>query len=465
MTNPTLTIDTSLAQAVQERTGENVYQCYQCIKCTSGCPLAEYFDLRPNQVMRAVQFGQADVLDSRTIWMCAGCETCTTRCPQELDIARVMDALKMIAHERGKEPKVREVALFHKVFLNNVNVWGRAYELGLMAEMNLRTGQPFKDLPMGLKMIFKGKINFLPSIFRRRKRAKPVDGADEKIAYYPGCSLHGLAREFDTSARAVLAALDVAVEEPRGWICCGSTAAHSSDELLAVSLPMTNLALIEQAGFHAVTVPCAACFNRFKTAAHQAAENPDLKTEVDQKIGYSYRGGVEVESLLDVVVDKVGLKTVQGRVKRPLEGLKVVCYYGCLLTRPARITGAAHPEYPMQMDDLMRALGAEVLDWEYKTSCCGASLSLTQTEVALDLSRRILEGAKTVGADAVVVACPLCHTNLDARQAQMALAGVTPVLYFTQLMALAFGLDRQAALSKNLVDPKPMLAARGLLAS
>jgi heterodisulfide reductase subunit B len=357
------------------------------------------------------------------------------------------------------------VALFHKVFLNNVSVWGRSYELGLMAEMNLRTGQPFKDLPMGLEMIRKGKINFLPGIARPPKRVRPIDGADKKIAYYPGCSLHGLAREFDTSARAVLAMLDVAIEEPAGWVCCGSSAAHGRDELLAVSLPMTNLALIEQAGFREVTLPCAACFNRFKAATYQVTNDPDLKAVVAQKIGYHYRGEVQVESLLDVIVDKVGLKAVKSQVKRPLDGLKVACYYGCLLTRPAKITGAAHPEYPMQMDDLMRALGAEVLDWDYKTACCGASLSVTQTEVALDLSRRILEAAKMAGADAVVVACPLCHTNLDARQAQMELAGVTPVLYFTQLMALAFGLAGQAALGKNLVDPRPVLAARGLLAS
>jgi heterodisulfide reductase subunit C len=282
MMSVTSTFNPDLARMIRQRTGENVYQCYQCVKCTSGCPLAEYFDLWPNQIMRSVQLGQTETaLDNRTIWICASCETCTTRCPQGLDIARVMDALKMIAYEQGREPKVNEVALFHKVFLKNVKIWGRIYELGLMAEMNLRTGQPFKDLPMGLEMVSKGKINFLPSIGRRPSRVKPVDGAHKKIAYYPGCSLHGSAHEFDVSSRAVLAALGVAVEEPAGWVCCGSTVAHSRNELLAATFPMINLTLIEQAGFHEVALPCAACFNRFKTAAYQVANNPNLKTMVD----------------------------------------------------------------------------------------------------------------------------------------------------------------------------------------
>ena len=151
MTKLTATNEAGLAQTIQQELCENVYLCYQCVKCTSGCPLAEHFDLAPNQVLRALQLGQDEVaLNTRTI-----CETCTTRCPQGLDIAGIMDQLKMAAEERGVEPKVREAALFNKVFLRDVNILGRGYELGLMVEMNMRTGQPFKDLPMGLQMIRK----------------------------------------------------------------------------------------------------------------------------------------------------------------------------------------------------------------------------------------------------------------------------------------------------------------------
>lgn len=462
MANPMTTNKAGLAQVVQQEMDENVFLCYQCVKCTSGCPLAGYFDLAPNQVMRALQLGQDDLaLDSRTIWLCSGCETCTTRCPQGLDIAGIMDQLKMAAEERDVEPKVREAALFNKVFLRDVNILGRAYELGLMAEMNLRTGQPFKDLPMGLEMIRKRKIAFLPSFARPPRKVKSVEPAPNRIAYYPGCSLHSTATELDTSTRAVCESLGLDLVEPSGWMCCGSSAAHRVDRSLATTLPIRNLAIIEQSGLDEVTLPCAACFSRFKMAVYDIEHHPGMKAEVDATIGYEYQGNVAVRSLLDVIVNRVGLESVTEQVTVPLTGLKLVNYYGCLMTRPPEVTGATDPEYPMDMDHLMTTLGAESLDWSYKTSCCGASLSVTNTEIALDLSRRILEDAKAVGADAVVTGCPLCHMNLDARQHQMGLDDSIPILYFTQLMALAFGLGPKAmALDKNMVDPRPVLQTR-----
>jgi heterodisulfide reductase subunit B len=151
-------------------------------------------------------------------------------------------------------------------------------------------------------------------------------------------------------------------------------------------------------------------------------------------------------------------------VKKPLEGLKVVCYYGCLLTRPPEVTGAGHPENPTDMDELVAALGAEVVDWSYKTVCCGAAHSLTRPDIVVKLSGGILDHARQAGADAVVVACPLCHMNLDTRQFQMDLEAPLPVLFFTQLMAVALGLpEKDAALNKNLTDPRPLLRDKGLL--
>src|SRR3990172_7564366 len=156
-------LSTALADRIHEAIGENVYLCYQCIKCTSGCPLAEFFDLAPNQVLRAAQLGMEERLfESRTPWLCASCQTCTTRCPQGIDVARVMDFLVAEARRRGVEPKVPDVALFHKAFLRDVDVLGRAYELGLMAELNLRTGHPFHDIDLGLQMFRHGKIRVLP---------------------------------------------------------------------------------------------------------------------------------------------------------------------------------------------------------------------------------------------------------------------------------------------------------------
>ena len=160
------------------------------------------------------------------------------------------------------------------------------------------------------------------------------------------------------------------------------------------------------------------------------------------------------------------MEAVEAKVKRPLKGLRVVCYYGCLLTRPPEITEAAAPENPTDMDELLKAAGAVVLDWSYKTSCCGAAHSLTRPDIVLELSGELIEHARQAGADAIAVACPLCHTNLDARQFQMGIEEPMPVLYFTQLLALALGLpEKQAALNKNLVDPYPTLRKAAVLES
>jgi heterodisulfide reductase subunit B len=167
---------------------------------------------------------------------------------------------------------------------------------------------------------------------------------------------------------------------------------------------------------------------------------------------------VEVQHLVDTLVDRAGLEKIEAGVQKPLAGLKVACYYGCLVTRPPKMTDAEHPEYPTKMDDVLRALGAEPVDWSYKTDCCGGALSLTQTPLALELTQKILQNARDCGADVVAAVCPLCHVNLDARQGQMELDFQLPVLYLTQLMALAFGLgEKTAALKKNIVDPKPAL--------
>lgn len=355
----------------------------------------------------------------------------------------------------------------NKAFLREIRLWGRSYELGLMAELklrNLRTHPVTEDLDMGLKMFAKNKFPVLPHFSRPPRKVKPIPGANKAIAYYPGCSLHSTSPEFNMSAQAVCAALDLQLIEPDGWICCGSSAAHKADPEAATRLPMENLAIIEQSGFNEVTMPCAACFNRHKTAQYEIRRDQEHKVQVDQTIGYEYQDSVLVSSLTEAIFRRVGPEDLSSRVNLPLEGLRVVCYYGCLLTRPSKVTEAAHPENPTDMDELMTALGAEVIDWSYKTSCCGAAHSLTRKDIVLDLSSNLINQARLVGADVIAVACPLCHTNLDARQFQMELSEEMPVMYFTQLMALALGLsDKEAALSKNMVDPRPLLREKGLL--
>ncbi|MFQ5575411.1 MAG: heterodisulfide reductase-related iron-sulfur binding cluster [Anaerolineae bacterium] len=448
----------TLAQTIRRKTGENAFLCYQCVKCTSGCPLAEQFDLTPNQVMRSVQLNEESVLESKTIWLCASCQTCTTRCPQELDIAGIMDALRIESQKREIPAAIPEVAKFSRLFLQDVGLFGRLYELGLMAGLNLTTGQLTKDVDMGLKMMQRRKLRLVPTFTRPPKQVEPVQPADNKIAYFPGCALHASAAEYDHTIKAVCQTVGLELVEPPGWTCCGSSPAHSTDHTLATVMPLTNLAIVEQMGLDEVTAPCSACFARLKTATHTVAHNGGLTAAVKEQLGYNYRNTVSVQHLLDTLVDKVGLDVIASHVKKPLSGLKVASYYGCLITRPAQVTGAEHPEYPMKLDNLMRALGAESVDWSYKTDCCGGSLGLTQTPLALEMTKRILQNARDCGADVVTAMCPLCHVNLDARQSQLTLDFKLPVLYSTQLMALAFGLDEKtAAFQKNLVDPRPVL--------
>jgi heterodisulfide reductase subunit B len=205
-----------------------------------------------------------------------------------------------------------------------------------------------------------------------------------------------------------------------------------------------------------------------KVAMHDVATQPELKDKVQAEIKYTPSPELEVEHLLTTIEERIGLERVAAPVTRPLNGLKVVCYYGCVVTRPPEITGATDYEYPMGMDRLMEALGAEVLDWSYKTECCGNSLMFTQLPVTFDMNLKILDNAKAVGAEAIVVACPLCQANLDMRQDRMEKEFDReydlPVIYFTQLMGLAYGLDPDTVgLDKIMVDAKPLLESREIL--
>jgi heterodisulfide reductase subunit B len=463
-------IDPHLAQRVLEELGQNVYLCYQCVKCSSGCPVAEFFDWQPNQILRALQLGQEDIaLHSQTPWLCTSCQTCTTRCPQGLDITAIMEFLTREALKRGIKPQVTEVNTFNQAFMREVRLWGRAYELGLIAEMKLRTlrnGNIRDDVELGIRMLRKRKLAFLPRPARPPRKVRPVRAATKAVAYYPGCSLHSTAAEFDVSTRGVCEALGMTLIEPRGWVCCGSTAAHRSDPDAAFRLPLENLSIIEQSGFKEVTMPCAACFNRHKAAQYEIQHNAQLRTSLNTTLDYTYQDSVQISSLIESILQHVGLKEVARKVQRPLTGLRVVCYYGCLLTRPPQVTGAQRPENPIDMDALMTALGANILDWSYKTACCGAAHSLTRPDIVLKLSGALINHAREAGANVIAVACPLCHTNLDARQFQMEVEEPLPVLYFTQLMALALGLpEKTAALDRNLIDPRPLLRDKGLLNS
>jgi heterodisulfide reductase subunit B len=426
--------------------------------------MAEHMDLLPHQVMRSIQFDDEQLLEVNTAWICAACETCTTRCPQGLDITAVMDVLRIEARRHGIKPPVPEVELFTRVFLRAIGTLGRLYEAGLMLAMNALTLRPLKDMDLGMQMILKRKIRLLPEFVRPPRRVRRVEPEGNAIAYYPGCSLESTATEYDHTFRAVCEELGLELIEPPGWICCGSTPAHTTDPVLAAYYAIVNLSIVERMGLEQMVAPCLGCYQRFRAASHELGRDSGLGAEVAHRIGYEYRGTVEALQAVETLLERVGLDAIQDRVEKPLEGLRVASYYGCALTRPPKYTGAENPEYPVSMDEIVRALGAEPIDWSYKTDCCGGSLGITQTDRALELSAKILENAHACGAEMMVTPCPLCQVNVESRQIQMGLGFEMPVLYITQLMTLAFGLGRKRAeLSKNIVDPRPVLERRGLL--
>ena len=289
-----------------------------------------------------------------------------------------------------------------------------------------------------------------------------------KYGYFPGCSLLSSAAEYARSAEGVLEMLGVELEEIEDWVCCGATPAHATSHLLSLALPAISCASAEKQGLDVLTC-CAACFSRLKQVSHELKEDDELRAQVNGIIEEDYQATGEVKHIAEVLVREVGLEAIKARVTKPLTGLKVACYYGCLLARLPEELRIDRVEYPMLMDDLLRAAGAEPVDWAYKSECCGAALTLAGQKTVVRLSGEVVQMALEAGAEIIAVACPLCQANLDMFQAdaegRLGRRLGVPVLYFTQLMALAMGLaPDEVCLGKVIVDPMPLLAQKGLAA-
>ncbi len=276
-----------------------------------------------------------------------------------------------------------------------------------------------------------------------------------EFGYYPGCSLHSTGKEFDASVRAVLGSLSVDLRELQDWNCCGASSAHSLSESLAVSLPARNLAIAQQVGLD-VVMPCAACFNRHKSAELVLRSDEAERSRVERALGLRLDRWVTVRPLLDVICNAVGLPAVAANVSRPLAGLRAVGYYGCLLVRPHSVTQFEDPENPVLMNQLLDVIGADVRTWSYATECCGGALSITRPAVAGRLVERLVGYAREAGAETIVTSCPLCQVNLEMRQGRG--NERMPIFYISELLGLAFGLsgaDRWWGM--HLIDPRPLL--------
>jgi heterodisulfide reductase subunit B len=264
------------------------------------------------------------------------------------------------------------------------------------------------------------------------------------LGYYPGCALHGSSNDYEQSLRACLGALDVTLAEIDDWICCGATSAHSLNHKLAIALPARNLALAGRQGLDEMFAPCPMCSMQLLRAGQAMASDPLLRQEISAMVEAEIPSGPRVLNLIQVF-QRVGLDKLKAAVKTPLKDLKPACYYGCLLVRPPTVVDFDDAEQPQSMEAIVAVLGAKPVEWGSKTECCGAGMTMAETETVLRLSGRILANAVAHGANCLVVACPMCHVNLDMKQGEAAeflhAKFDLPVYYLSDMVGMALGLS------------------------
>jgi len=278
-----------------------------------------------------------------------------------------------------------------------------------------------------------------------------------KTGIYPGCSLTGSARDYNESVFALAEAFDIPFSQIPDWNCCGATAAHNLNKELSLALPGRILAIAEQNGMDEIIVPCAACYSRLTVTQHELRKNPELKNRISEVIEMDYRGTSEILNVIEWI-DKYITPKLEEKVTKPFAH-KVACYYGCLLVRPDKVLNYDRAEDPRTMDVVMSKIGATPVDYPYKTECCGAGLSISRTDIVSKLSGKIIEDAEHRGAEAIIVACPMCHSNLDMRRADINKYWETeykiPVIFVTQAIGLAIGLSAEkVGLQRHFVEVK-----------
>lgn len=276
-----------------------------------------------------------------------------------------------------------------------------------------------------------------------------------KYSYYPGCAQHGTAVDYRISVKAVFDRLGIGLEEVKNWNCCG--ALHVPDKTIKTALCARTLASAKGAD---IATPCNLCYSNLMRA-HTELKDSTLRTRVNDVLTEKYDGNTKPKHLLEVIVKDLGLQKLAEQVKRPLK-IRAVPYYGCLLTRPENDFDSA--QNPKSLDNLILSLGAEPVKYYYKTRCCGGPILITNEDIALGLAKELLVAAKESGADCIVVTCPMCHLQLDAKQkaveSRFDIKIDLPIIYFTQLAGLAMGFDpKELGLLRHLV-PADILIAR-----
>lgn len=304
----------------------------------------------------------------------------------------------------------------------------------------------------------------------------PRGPPDATPAYYPGCSLDGLGKAYEVTAQQVLERLGLSLDRIVDYNCCGATEVKNLSQDVSIALPARNLALARSMGRHEVVAACNGCvysLARANDAVADAATRGRINATLEEGGAPAYDGNASVQHVLEYVYLRAGLERVRSAVTRPLAGLTIAPYYGCLYTRPKRYTGVGKtpgtddPEHPHFLDELLEACGARVVrEYSAKTICCGGGHALSDLDVSVAFSASILNEARRAGADVVATICPLGQINienhLDRIRASYGAEVIRPVAYFTQLMSVAFGSSvREARLHDNFSRPDLFFRSRG----
>jgi heterodisulfide reductase subunit B2 len=282
-----------------------------------------------------------------------------------------------------------------------------------------------------------------------------------KVGYFPGCSLHATAREYEESLKSIAPALEIELEEIQDWACCGATSAHATNRLLSIALPARTLALARKQNLDKIFAPCAACYNRLASAQHALARDKKIAQQVGSILGESAECSITILSIAQLLSGLTEEIRKAAKAAASLKNLKVACYYGCLLVRPPEICNFDDPETPSSLEKIASAAGAIPVKWDMALECCGGGFSLSRTASVVRLGRSILQSARNAGAEALVVACPMCQSNLDFRQHAINKRDSDrplPILFISQLVGIGMGLDpARLGLARHFVNPMPLV--------
>lgn len=291
-----------------------------------------------------------------------------------------------------------------------------------------------------------------------------------KIKYYPGCSIKTSAEHFEISAKAVLKCLDVEMEELKRWTCCGTVYSLTSDDIMHHLAPVRNLLRVKEEGGDRVLTLCSMCYNTLKRANILVRKDTETREKIKDfmyKELIGYEGDVEVIHLLQLFRE-IGVEKIKENIKVSLQGLKVAPYYGCMLLRPEEVS-IDDVENPEIFEDIIGLTGAQVVNFPYRNECCGSYQTLRRPDIVIERTKTIVDSARNNGADILLLSCPLCAFNLEAKQEAVLEKYYSfknmPVLYFPQLLALSFGLDdNDTRFDLNDIDPLPVLEKISIVA-